>query len=143
MPGALRIVLAAIMALALPALGAEPHRILDVDSFCEDVLQKLSNEARQEAADLVADSIGKPESSGALTNAMRIFDGKNFDFTKKVVDKNYNGALRQIVYYSYIQTLGFVYFRFNFKMSSTGWILANFTFKDETMDLFPKDFVDR
>jgi len=143
LPGTLRIVFAAILVLTLPASAAEPRRILDVDKFCEEVLQKISNQARQEAADLVADSIGKPESSSVLTNAMQIFEGKNFDFTKKVVDKGYNGALRQIVYYSYVQNLGFIYFRFNFKMSSSGWILANFTFKDETMELFPKDFIDR
>jgi hypothetical protein len=53
------------------------------------------------------------------------------------------GALRQIVYYSYLEGLGFVYFRFNFKMTSTGWILANFSFKDETNELFPKDFTER
>jgi hypothetical protein len=26
-------------------------------------------------------------------------------------------------------------------MSKAGWILANFTFKDETNELFPKDFI--
>jgi hypothetical protein len=28
-------------------------------------------------------------------------------------------------------------------MTSTGWILANFSFKDETNELFPKDFTER
>jgi hypothetical protein len=27
-------------------------------------------------------------------------------------------------------------------MTSTGWILANFNFKSETNELFPKDFVE-
>jgi len=87
--------------------------------------------------------MGKPELSGTLTNAFQVFEGKNFDFTKKVVDKDYNGALHQVVYYSYVENLGFVYFRFNFKMSSQGWLLANFAFKDETNELFPKDFIER
>jgi len=59
-----------------------------------------------------------------------------------VIDKDYNGGLRQIVYYSYHEGLGFVYFRFNFKMTSTGWILTNFSLKDETDELFPKGFTD-
>jgi hypothetical protein len=42
---------------------------LDVDKFCEEFLHKISNEARQEAADLIANSAGKPESSGFLMNA--------------------------------------------------------------------------
>jgi len=142
MPGTLRIVFAAILALALPA-SAEPRRISDPDNFCEQVLQTISNKARREAVDLIANSIGKPDLSGTLMNALQIFEGKNFDFTKKVVDKDYSGGLRQIVYYSYIENLGFAYFRFNFKMTSGGWILANFTFKDETNELFPKDFTDR
>jgi hypothetical protein len=27
-------------------------------------------------------------------------------------------------------------------VTSTGWILANFNFKTETNELFPKDFID-
>ena len=74
---------------------------------------------------------------------LKILEDKNFDFTKKVIDKDYSNALRQIVFYSYIKNLGFAYFRFNFKMTSTGWVLSNFTFKDETNKLFPREFMER
>lgn len=143
MSSPVRMIFAAILALAVPASAAEPRRIPDLDKFCEEIVQTISNKARREAADLVANTIGKPELSGTLANALQVFEGKNFDFTKKVVDKDYNGALRQIVYYSYIENLGFAYFRFNFKMTGSGWLLANFTFKDETIELFPKDFIER
>ena len=143
MPGTLRIVFAAILALALPAAAAEPRRISDPDNLCQEVMQDLSNKARGEAVDLIVSSIGKPDFSTTLANALQVFEGKNFDFTKKVIDKDYNGGLRQIVYYSYIENLGFIYFRFNFKMTSRGWVMANFTFKDETNELFPKDFTER
>lgn len=92
---------------------------------------------------MIANSIGKPDFSTTLANALQIFEGEKFDFTKKVVDKDYNGGLRQIVYYSYIENRGFYYFRFNFKMTSTGWVLAHFAYKGETDELFPKDFTDR
>ncbi len=143
MPFTLRIVFAAILASTIPASAADALRVPDPGKFCEDVVQKLANKARREAVDLVANSIGKPESSGTLMNALQVFDGKNFDFTRKVIDRDYNGGLRQIVYYSYVENLGFTYFRCNFKMTSTGWILANFAFKDETTELFPKDFIER
>lgn len=143
MSGTVRMIFAAILALAIPAFAAEPRRISDLDKFCEEVMQTITNKARAEAADLVTNSMGKPEASGTLANAFQVFDGKNFDFTKKVVDKSYNGALRQVVYYSYVENLGFAYFRFNFKMTSGGWVLANFAFKDETNELFPKDFIER
>jgi hypothetical protein len=143
MSGPVRIIFAAILTLSVPALAAEPSRISDLDKFCEETVQTISSKARREAADSITNSMGKPEASGTLANALQIFEGKNFDFTKKVVDKNYNGVLRQIVYYSYVEKLGFAYFRFNFKMTSGGWILANFAFKDETNELFPKDFIER
>jgi len=136
-------IFAATLALAVPASAAEPRRIMDLDKFCEEIVQIISTKARREAADAIANSIGKPEVSSTLVNALQIFDGKNFDFTKKVVDKDYGGALHQIVYYSYVENLGFAYFRFNFKMTGTGWILANFAFKDETNELFPGDFIER
>ncbi|MGH6784618.1 MAG: hypothetical protein ACREBP_08355, partial [Sphingomicrobium sp.] len=60
-----------------------------------------------------------------------------------VIDNSYGKALRQIVYYTNIEGLGFVYFRFNLKMTSQGWVLAHFFFKSETNDLLPKDFVER
>jgi hypothetical protein len=134
---------AAFLALAVPASAADARRISDVGKFCEEVMQSISKKARNEAADVIANSMGKPEAAGTLVNALQVFEGKNFDFTKKVVDKDYSGALRQIVYYSYVENLGFAYFRFNFKMSSSGWILANFAFKDETNELFPKDFTEK
>jgi hypothetical protein len=143
MSGPVKMIFAAILALAVPASAAEPRRISDLDKFCEEIVQTISNKARREAADVITNSMGKPELSGTLANAMQVFEGKNFDFTKKVVDKGYNGALRQIVYYSYVENLGFAYFRFNFKMTSSGWLLANFAFKDETNELFPKYFIER
>jgi hypothetical protein len=143
MSAVVRMIFAAILVLAVPASAAEPRRISDLDKFCEEITQTVSKQSRREAAELIANAMGKPEISGTLTNAMQIFEGKNFDFTKKVIDKDYNGALHQIVYYSYVEKVGFVYFRFNFKMTSSGWVLANFAFKDETNELFPKDFVER
>lgn len=143
MSAVVRTIFAVMLALAVPASAAEPRRIPDLDKFCEEIAQTIFKHTRREAAELLANSMGKPEISGTLTNALQVFEGKNFDFTKKVFDKDYNGALHQIVYYAYVENLGFAYFRFNFKMTSSGWVLANFAFKDETNELFPKDFIER
>jgi len=123
MPSILKLAFVAILVLAFPASSAEPARIGDPDKFSEEIVQAISKKRPRDAAD------------------MQVFEG-SFDFTKKVIDKDYNGGLRQIVYYSYHEGLGFVYFSFNFKMTSTGWILANFSFKDETDELFPKGFTN-
>jgi hypothetical protein len=144
MSGVLSMVFAAIIALTVSASAAAPRRITGPDKFCEEVLSTISNKALGKTVDLIADSTGQPDSStGALANTLKIFEGKTFDFIRKAISKDYNGGLRQIVYYSYVDKFGFFYFRFNFKMTSSGWILANFAFKDETLELFPKDFIDR
>jgi len=143
MPNILKLAFGAMLALAVPALSAEPVTIENPDKFSEEIVQTIAQKRPRDAADTIANTIGKPDASEALLKFLQIFEGKNFDFTKKVIDKDCNGAVRQIVYYSYLKELGFVYFRFNFKMTSTGWILAHFSFKDETNELFPKDFTDR
>jgi hypothetical protein len=143
MRSSLKLAFGVILALAVPASSAEPVRIGNPDKFSEEIVQTISQKRPRNAADMVANTIGKPDASESLMRFLQTFEGKNFDFTKKAIDKDYNGALRQIVYYSYVEGLGFIYFRFNFKMTSTGWILAHFSFKDETNELFPKDFTER
>jgi hypothetical protein len=132
-----------LLGLGQSALADSAVRIQDPAKFCDEVFADVSHMDATEIAKKIAAAIGKPESSETLQNALKVLDGKKIDFIKKVIDNNIGGALRQIVFYSYVENLGFIYFRFNYKMSSTGWILANFTFKSETNELFPHDFVDR
>ena len=117
-------------------------RVQDPGKFCDDLFANISPFRSGGIAKKVAAAIGKPEAAESLENAMKILDDKKIDFSKKVIDKEISNALRQIVYYAYVENIGFLYFRINFKMTSTGWILANFNFKSETNELFPKDFVE-
>ena len=111
------------------------------DKFTTDLIQTIANGAPNDAAGIISEAIGgQPAALSKLQNAFQVFNGKKFDFSKKVIDNEIGGALRQIINYSYVEQLGFIYFRFNFKMTSKGWVLANFTFKSETDELLPKDF---
>jgi hypothetical protein len=122
-------------------LQAQTFRpINNPEKFAADVVQTIANGASNDAAMTISEAIGQPGSLSAIQGALRVFDGKNFDFSKKVIDNEVGGALRQIIHYSYVEQAGFIYFRFNFKMTSKGWVLANFNFKSETTELFPKDF---
>jgi hypothetical protein len=139
----LRTAFAMVLLTSLPALGADPARVDDPEKFCVEVMNAISSGKPSDAANLIATKVGRADSAGELMKFLKILEDKNFDFTKKVIDKDYSNALRQIVFYSYIKNLGFAYFRFNFKMTSTGWVLSNFTFKDETNELFPREFMER
>jgi hypothetical protein len=142
MPKLLALALVAILALCVPATAAEPTRVQDPEKFCSEFMNTLSKNGPLDAANLIANTIGKPDSAEGLQRFLQIFERKRFDYSSKVIDKEFNKALRQIVFYSYVEQVGFAYFRFNFKMTSSGWVLANFSFKGETNELFPKDFVE-
>jgi hypothetical protein len=117
-------------------------RIQDPAKFSQDLLANISPFNAGEVARKVAATIGKPEAVETIVNGLKAVDGKKIDISRKVVDRDINGALHQIIYYAYVENVGFLYFRLNFKITSTGWILANFNFKTETNELFPKDFVE-
>ena len=123
---------------ALPQAQFRP--IDNPETFAADVVQTIANGAPNDAAGTISETIGQPAALSKIQSAFQAFNGKKFDFSKKVIDNDIGGALRQIVHYSYVEQLGFIYFRFNFKMTSKGWVLANFTFKSETDELLPKDF---
>jgi hypothetical protein len=113
------------------------------DAFAEDVMQKFSQGRLDDVRKSIVDAIGQPGEDANIKNALQLFSGKRFDYSSKVVDNTFGKGLRQIVHYSYVEGLGFFYFRFNLKMTSKGWILAHFVYKVETQELFPKDVVDR
>ena len=135
--------LIAALAFTAPAFADTALRTQDPEKFISDLFGTPPRIAATETAKTVAATIGKPSAADALEKALKIFEGKKIETFNKVIDTDFGGALRQIVYYAYIEDVGFIYFRFNFKMTGTGWLLANFTFKSETEELFPKDFITR
>jgi len=107
-----------------------------------EVMRQLSNNEVASVSKMISDTIGKPSYADNVQNAPNALTSKKIGYSDKVVDHSFGKGLRQIVYYCFVENIGFVYFRFNYKMSNHGWILANFNFKTETNELFPKDFVD-
>jgi hypothetical protein len=121
---------------------ADPQYIADPDKYAADVMHLLAEKEIASVSKMISDTIGKPSYADNLQNALNALSTKNVDYSEKVVDHSFGKGLRQIVYYCFVDNVGFIYFRFNYKMSSHGWILANFIFKTETNELFPKDFVE-
>jgi len=132
--------LALLLAWHAPVLAQAFRPIDDPEKFAADVVQTIANGAPNDAARMITETVGQPALLSQAQSALQIFNGKEFDFSKKVIDNEIAGALREIIHYSYVDKLGFIYFRFNFKMTSKGWVLANFTFKSESKELLPKDF---
>jgi hypothetical protein len=133
----LTLAFALLFAWHAPVLAQAFRPIDNPEKFAADVVQTIANGASNDAARTISEAVGQVST---IQSALRIFDGKEFDFSKKVIDNEIAGALREIIHYSYVDKLGFIYFRFIFKMTSKGWALANFTFKRESKELLPKDF---
>ena len=122
---------------------AEAQRIDEPDKYAGEIMALLSNNDVVSVSKKISDTVGNPSYAERLESALNALTGKKIDYTDKIVDNTFGKSLRQIVYYCFVENIGFVYFRFNFKMSSRGWILANFIFKSEINELFPKDFIDK
>ena len=141
-----RVTIAAVVSLVClcaAAWGQTPMPVENPDKFSEEIMRMIYENAVAAVGKAVAETVGQPSLATNIEGSLRVLGDKRFDFTSKVIDNEYGNALRQIVYYAYVENVGFVYFRFNFKRTSRGWIMANFNFKSETNELFPKDFVDR
>jgi hypothetical protein len=128
--------------VTMTSVLAEPLTVPDPGKFATDTMQSLATKGTQEASATIVNTIGRASALEAFRASMALIDGKKYDFVRKVIDKEYQGALRQIVYYAHVEDVGFIYFRYNFKMTGEGWRLVNFAFKDETNELFPKGFLD-
>jgi hypothetical protein len=105
-------------------------------------MDMLSNQKLAEVSEKIATEIGEEQQTSSIKSYLDVFKNNDFKITKQVIDKNYEGVLWQIMYYSYVDRIGFTYTRFNYKMSDRGWILANFSFKSEVNELFPPNFKD-
>lgn len=124
------------------AAAAQPSRVDDPAAFSETIVRDFTAHVPDMARSIAA-AIGRPETAEGLTRSLQQFAGKRIDFADKVVDQKYGTALNQIVYYTFIDDFGFLYLRFNFKRTTTGWILSNFTYRSETDELFPAGFGPR
>src|SRR5262249_40068877 len=117
----LMVAFALLLAWNTPVLAQAFRLIDDPEKFAAGVVQMIANGDENDAARTISETIGQPAALSKLQNAFQVFTGKKFDFRKKVIDNEISGALRQIVHYSYVEQLGFIYFRFNFKRTSKGW----------------------
>lgn len=114
----------------------------DPDQSANEIFALISQNKFYDAAHKLSEAVGQPDTAKKLQRGLKAFEGRKFDFGKKVYDKDYGGALRQIIYYAYFEKTGFIYFRFTYKLTSRGWYLTNFLFKDGGQELFPKGFVE-
>jgi hypothetical protein len=129
--------------LSFSIADAAAKAVEDPGKYADEVMRLVFSNERDKAANVIADTAGRPDLAANVLGALNTMGGKQIDYNDKILDHTFGKDLRQIVYYCFIDGLGFFYFRFNFKMTSHGWLLTSFSFKPENNELFPKDFIDQ
>lgn len=89
----------------------------------------------------LASALGNPEAR-ALGEKFAVIEKKKADVSSIVFDKTYGDAIRVIVQYQNGLSAEhpFVYFKFVYKRTGSGWVLTNFDFDDEAFQAFPQKF---
>ena len=101
----LALVFALLLAWHAPVLAQTFRPIDDPEKFAADVVQTIANGASNDAARTIIEAVGQPAALSAIQSALQIFGEKKFDFSKKVIDNEIGGALRQIIHYAYVEKI--------------------------------------
>jgi hypothetical protein len=141
----MRLTCVLISAFASLLVGVVPPkaqpRVLDPLAQANRVLDIFEAEGAKAFADALAEATANSEVSG-LQAYLTPFERRRAKFRAVAVDRNYGGAIRQIVIYQYMlnEQHPFLYFRFIYKMTDEGWRLTNFAFDAETGQPFPPKY---
>lgn len=89
----------------------------------------------------IAKAIGNPEAK-TLEQHLAFLEKKKSTFSAIAHDRDYGGAVRQIVQYHYglSDNHPFIYFRYVYKQTGEGWRMTNFSFESEGQLPFPSKY---
>ena len=62
------------------------------EKFAAGVVETIANGASNDAARSIIEAVGQPASLSSLQSALHAFDGKKFNFSKKVIDNEISGS---------------------------------------------------
>jgi hypothetical protein len=88
---------------------ADPQYVPDPGKYAADIMPLLAEKNVASASKMISDTIGKPSYADNLQNAMNALSSKNIDYSDKVIDNTFGKSLRHIVYYSFVENVGFIY----------------------------------
>lgn len=139
----MRRLLLALLLLAATGPEAQAQKPLeDPEAFAASIMRDYTNRI-PEIAGMITEALGRSEMGDEFKREFERLAGARVSVTDKVYDVTYGSSLRQIVYYTSLDRVAFVYLRFNFKRIGKGWVLVNFLFRDELSELFPEGFGPR
>lgn len=117
-------------------------RTADPLEFSNQFLDILEKDGAKPLADTLAEALDNRDAATALQSILNPIEKKKAKFRAIALDRNYGGAIRQIIVYQYMLTelYPFIYFRFVYKMTDTGWRLSHFSVDTENSQPFPAKY---
>lgn len=133
-------------ALALIALTSLPVRadvtvVKDPDQWIDQALKTISAGKTDDFARDFLKMINQEQSFDSFAGNLRVLSQIGAPvFMDKVVDVRYGDTLREVVYVALYRHTDYIYFKFTLKKNIDGWLISNFSFKNEASELFPPNY---
>ena len=130
--------------LSLPALAESPvavHVVADPILAVNRLAHVLETDGASAFGEAIAKAINNAEAK-SLAQHMSSLERKKPAFSAIAYDRDYGGAVRQIVQYHYglSDAHPFIYFRYVYKQTGDGWRMTNFSFESEAQMPFPSKY---
>lgn len=117
-------------------------RTTDPAGYSNQLLEVLEKDGAKALADTLAEALDNKDAATALQSILNPMEKRKAKFRAIALDRDYGGAVRQIIVYQYMLTeqYPFIYFRFVYKMTDAGWRMSNFSVDTENSQPFPTKY---
>jgi hypothetical protein len=116
-------------------------RTRDPVSYSLQLLDILEKDGADVLKDILAKDLDSTDVASELRPVLTSLQKQKAKFRAVALDRDYGGAVRQIVVYHYmLANYPFVYFRFVYKMTDTGWRMVHISVNSENSQPFPPKY---
>ena len=134
-----------IFALGVIAGGDKAQAQFRTDNpvnHANQLLDTLEKDGAKALTEALGEGLQNKDAAAGLLPILSPIEKRKAKFRGIAIDRNYGGAVRQIVVYNYMLTEQhpFIYFRFVYKMTDTGWRMSNFSVDTENSQAFPPKY---
>jgi hypothetical protein len=106
------------------------------------LLDLLETEGAKAFSTAVAEALDNNSAAVAIDGLVGPIEKRKAKFRGVALDRNYGNAVRDVIIYEYMRAeqFPFLYFRFVYKMTDTGWRMTHASFDTEAPMPFPPKY---
>ncbi|MGO4526864.1 hypothetical protein AB4097_18650 [Microvirga sp. 2MCAF35] len=106
------------------------------------LLDVLERDGAKAVSDTLGEALENKDAASAIQSILTPMEKRKAKFRAVALDRDYGGAVRQIIVYQYMlsEQFPFIYFRFVYKMTDQGWRMSHFSVDSENSQPFPSKY---